>query len=124
MKHPVDVHVGQRVRQQRWIVGMTQQQLAACVGIKFQQIQKYETGMNRISASRLWDIADALSVPVHHFFEGLDTKTREDGSEAVESAADHVADKESAELLRSYWSMPDIQRRKFYDLIRSMSKVA
>ncbi len=124
MKHPVDVHVGQRVRQQRWIIGMTQQQLAARVGIKFQQIQKYETGMNRISASRLWDIADALSVPVHHFFEGLDAKPREEGSEATERAADHVTDKESAELLRSYWGMPEIQRRKFYDLIRSMSKVA
>ena len=50
MKHPVDVHVGKRVRHRRWMVGMTQQQLGDIVGIKFQQIQKYETGMNRISA--------------------------------------------------------------------------
>ena len=71
MKHPVDVHVGSRVRQRRWMTGMTQQQLAERVGIKFQQIQKYETGMNRISASRLWDIAEALGVPVAFFFEGL-----------------------------------------------------
>lgn len=56
MKHPVDLHVGQRVRRRRWLVGMTQQQLAEKVGIKFQQIQKYETGTNRISSSRLWDI--------------------------------------------------------------------
>ena len=56
MKHPVDLHVGQRVRQRRWLLGMTQQQLAEKVGIKFQQIQKYETGTNRISSSRLWDI--------------------------------------------------------------------
>ena len=63
MKHPVDVHVGKRVRHRRWMVGMTQQQLADKVGIKFQQIQKYETGMNRISASRLWDISEAMSVP-------------------------------------------------------------
>lgn len=56
MKHPVDLHVGQRVRQRRWLFGMTQQQLAEKVGIKFQQIQKYETGTNRISSSRLWDI--------------------------------------------------------------------
>ena len=62
MKHPVDVHVGKRVRHRRWMVGMTQQQLGDIVGIKFQQIQKYETGMNRVSASRLWDIADALGV--------------------------------------------------------------
>ena len=69
MKHPVDVHVGQRVRRRRWLVGMTQQQLAGKVGIKFQQIQKYETGMNRVSASRLWDIAEVLEVPVSFFFD-------------------------------------------------------
>ncbi|MGC1488114.1 MAG: helix-turn-helix transcriptional regulator, partial [Albidovulum sp.] len=73
MKHPVDVHVGKRVRHRRWMVGMTQQQLADKVGIKFQQIQKYETGMNRVSASRLCDIADALGVAVSFFFEGLDS---------------------------------------------------
>ena len=57
MAHPVDVYVGQRVRQRRWMVGMTQQRLGDSVGIKFQQIQKYETGANRISASRMSDIA-------------------------------------------------------------------
>ena len=71
MSHPVDEHVGKRIRHRRWMVGMTQQQLADRVGIKFQQIQKYETGMNRVSASRLWDIAEALTVPVSFFFEGL-----------------------------------------------------
>ncbi|NCZ65750.1 MAG: XRE family transcriptional regulator, partial [Rhodobacteraceae bacterium] len=52
MAHPVDQHVGKRIRHRRWLVGMTQQQLADQVGIKFQQIQKYETGANRVSASR------------------------------------------------------------------------
>ena len=74
MKHPVDVHVGKRVRHRRWMVGMTQQQLGDIVGIKFQQIQKYETGMNRISASRLWDIAQALGVSISFFFEGFDER--------------------------------------------------
>ena len=72
MAHPVYVHVGQRVRHRRWMLGMTQQQLCDRVGIKFQQIQKYETGSNRISASRMWDIAAAMEVPVSFFFEGLD----------------------------------------------------
>ena len=72
MKHPVDLHVGQRVRQRRWLLGMTQQQLAEKVGIKFQQIQKYETGANRISSSRLWDISEVMDVPVNFFFDGLD----------------------------------------------------
>jgi len=62
MKHHVDVHVGQRIRRRRWMVGMTQQQLGEAVGIKFQQIQKYETGMNRVSASRLYEISKALDV--------------------------------------------------------------
>ena len=64
MTHPVDIHVGQRVRQRRWLLGMTQQQLAGQVGIKFQQIQKYETGANRVSSSRLWDISEVMEVPV------------------------------------------------------------
>lgn len=72
MTHPVDVHVGRRIRHRRWMIGMTQQQLAERVGIKFQQIQKYETGANRVSASRLWDIASTLEVPVSFFFEGLE----------------------------------------------------
>ncbi len=71
MKHPFDVHVGQRVRQRRWMVGMTQQQLGDCVGIKFQQVQKYETGVNRISAIHMRDIAATMEVPVSFFFEGL-----------------------------------------------------
>ena len=74
MSHPVDVHVGKRIRHRRWMNGTTQQQLAEQVGIKFQQIQKYETGMNRVSASRLWDIANVLGVPVSFFFEGMDSE--------------------------------------------------
>ncbi|MBL4898093.1 MAG: helix-turn-helix transcriptional regulator [Colwellia sp.] len=72
MAHPVDIHVGKRIRHQRWLTGSTQQQLAENVGIKFQQIQKYETGANRVSASRLYDIAAALAVPVKFFFDELD----------------------------------------------------
>ena len=71
MAHPVDVHVGKRIRHRRWLVNMTQQQLAERVGIKFQQIQKYETGANRVSASRLWQISRALDVAISYFFEGL-----------------------------------------------------
>ncbi len=119
MSHPVDVHVGKRVRHRRWMVGMTQQQLAQKVGIKFQQIQKYETGMNRISASRLWDIAEALDVPVSFFFEGL---SRETGSDAPET--DVLADKEALELVRSYYAIPAHQRRRLFDLARVLSDAA
>ena len=123
MPHPVDVHVGKRIRHRRWLVGMTQQQLAQCVGIKFQQIQKYETGANRVSASRLWDIADALGVEVSFFFEGLDA---EGGVErdAESMPSDLLGDKEALDLVRSYYAIPENQRRRLFDLARVLSDVA
>ena len=119
MKHPVDAHVGKRIRHRRWMVGMTQQQLADKVGIKFQQIQKYETGMNRVSASRLWDIADALGVQVAFFFEGLS-----EDQVAVAAQGDILADKEALELVRSYYAIPEAQRRRLFDLARVLSEAA
>jgi transcriptional regulator with XRE-family HTH domain len=120
MKHPVDAHVGKRIRHRRWMVGMTQQQLADKVGIKFQQIQKYETGMNRVSASRLWDIADTLGVGISFFFEGLSA----DGATSATPAGDMLADKEALELVRSYYAIPEAQRRRLFDLARVLSDVA
>ncbi|MEO5615460.1 MAG: helix-turn-helix transcriptional regulator [Cypionkella sp.] len=119
MKHPVDAHVGKRIRHRRWMIGMTQQQLADKVGIKFQQIQKYETGMNRVSASRLWDIADALGVTIAFFFEGL-----ADGAQAAQAGHDMMADKEALELVRSYYAIPEAQRRRLFDLARVLSEAA
>ena len=123
MTHPVDVHVGKRVRHRRWLVGMTQQQLAEQVGIKFQQIQKYETGANRVSASRLWDIAAALDVQISFFFDGLDND--ESGASGDSSVpADLMGDKEALELVRSYYAIPENQRRRLFDLARVLSDVA
>jgi transcriptional regulator with XRE-family HTH domain len=120
MKHPVDAHVGKRIRHRRWMVGMTQQQLADKVGIKFQQIQKYETGMNRVSASRLWDVADALGVSISFFFEGL----AEGQVSASAPQGDMMADKEALELVRSYYAIPEAQRRRLFDLARVLSEAA
>lgn len=120
MKHPVDAHVGKRIRHRRWMVGMTQQQLADKVGIKFQQIQKYETGMNRVSASRLWDVAEALGVQISFFFEGLS----EVGERAQGLSGDVLADKEALELVRSYYAIPEAQRRRLFDLARVLSEAA
>ena len=122
MKHPVDVHVGRRIRHRRWTLGTTQQQLAERVGIKFQQIQKYETGMNRVSASRLWDIASTLGVPISFFFEGMDAQVVQDGERPVaDMPADLLADREALELLRSYYAIPEAQRRRLFDLARVLS---
>jgi transcriptional regulator with XRE-family HTH domain len=102
---------------------MTQQQLAEQVGIKFQQIQKYETGANRISASRLWDIAEALDVQVAFFFEGLDEEgDRENDAQGV--PADLMGDKEALDLVRSYYAIPENQRRRLFELARVLSDVA
>ncbi len=119
MKHSVDVHVGKRVRHRRWMIGMTQQQLADKVGIKFQQIQKYETGMNRVSASRLWDIAHAMDVPVSFFFDGLN-----EGAAVSEVEGDILADKEALQLVRAYYAMPEAQRRQIFELARVLSDAA
>jgi len=122
LAHTVDVHVGKKIRQRRWLVGMTQQGLAEAVGIKFQQIQKYETGANRVSASRLWDIASALDLPVSHFFEGVE----EQHCAAVKKHAapgDLLGDKEAMELVRCYYAIPENQRRRLFELARVLSAV-
>lgn len=123
MAHPVDVHVGKRIRHRRWLVGMTQQQLAEKVGIKFQQIQKYETGANRVSASRLWDISEVLDVPVSFFFEGLD-ESKQGGMGEEQIPSDLLGDKEAMDLIRSYYAIPENQRRRLFDLARVLSDVA
>ena len=123
MKHPVDVHVGKRIRHRRWMVGMTQQQLGEKVGIKFQQIQKYETGMNRVSASRLWDVANALDVSIAFFFDGIEDEAVafDDAGEPTQRG-DLLADKEALELVRSYYAIPEQQRRRLFDLARVLSE--
>ena len=97
MAHPVDVYIGHRVRLRRSLLGMTTQQLGDSVGITCQQIQKYETGADRISASRIWDIAAAMEVPVLFFFEGLDGQPSNTG----EARGDVFSDKETLDLVRS-----------------------
>lgn len=138
MTHHVDVHVGKRIRHRRWLLGMTQQQLAEQVGIKFQQIQKYETGANRVSASRLWDIADKLGVPVSFFFEGLPSAVpaiaivADDPARPVAAVAtslrngagDLMGDREAMDLVRTYYAIPENQRRRLFDLARVLSDVA
>ena len=83
MKNEVDMHVGRRIRHRRWLLGMTQKELADQVGVKFQQIQKYEIGVNRVSASKLWMIAETQMVPIAFYFEGLQPSENADASPEV-----------------------------------------
>ena len=124
-----DIHVGQRLRQRRWMLGLTQQQVGDRVGIKFQQVQKYETGQNRVSASRLWDLAKALNVPVGYFYDGLGGAPAQDLAldQAEQTAAangDPMADRESIELVRAYYIIPEEPRRRLYDLAKAMADAA
>jgi len=124
MAHIVDVHVGKRIRQRRWLIGMTQQKLADMVGIKFQQIQKYETGANRVSASRLWDIGEAMGVPVAFFFEGLQGGAATASETRGDVPQDMLSDKEAMDLVRTYYAIPENQRRRLFELARVLSDVA
>ncbi len=102
------------------MVGMTQQQLGDKAGIKFQQIQRYENGTNRISASRMWDIAAAMEVPVSFFFEGIGGQAPDTG----EVRGDILTDKETLELLRAYYGTPEHQRRRLLNLARVLGEAA
>ena len=122
MKHPVDVHVGKRVRHRRWMVGMTQQQLAEKVGIKFQQIQKYECGANRVTASRLYDLSRALNVSVQYFFDGLELDALQGtaANDAERLDADILSQKETLELVRAYYRLGERPRRRLLDLAKAL----
>lgn len=120
MPHPVDLHVGRRLRQARWMRSITQAELAERVGIRFQQLQKYETGRNRVSASRLWQLATALELPVAYFFEGLDGGT----ADTAELEPDALLDKEAIAMVRAYYAIPETQRRSLLDLAHVLSAAA
>ena len=120
MTHSIDVHVGERVRQRRRLLGMTQQQLGDSAGIKYQQLQRYERGTNRISASRMWDIAAAMEVPVAFFFDGLDGQAPDTGK----VGGDPLTDKEALDLVRTYYAIPENQRRQLFDLACALGEAA
>ena len=77
--NPIDVHVGARIRMRRNLLGWSQEKLGNLLGLTFQQVQKYEKGLNRVSASRLWDFSTVLSIPVSFFFEDMDKGTAKQG---------------------------------------------
>jgi transcriptional regulator with XRE-family HTH domain len=110
----IDVHIGRRLRRRRRLMGLTQQELAGSCGVRFQQIQKYECGANRISAARLWRLSEALQVPFNYFYDGLSAPAQaEDGVEVF-------ARKETLDLVRAYYQLDERPRRRLLDLARSL----
>jgi transcriptional regulator with XRE-family HTH domain len=126
---PVDVHVGLRMRLRRTLIGMSQEQLAAALGITFQQVQKYERGTNRISASRLYQTSRTLGVPVSWFFDELsDAAAAASATPAVVAGEQEATDpdrrllrRETMELVRAYYSISDVRlRRRLYEMAKAM----
>ena len=126
MANAIDLHVGKRLRRRRRLLGLTQQQLAESIGIRFQQIQKYECGANRVTASRLYELAVALNVPVNYFFEGLQPVAENPATPGAPAndrdliAADVLSQKETLELIRAYYKLGERPRRRLLDLAKAL----
>ena len=124
MANDIDLHLGKRLRRRRRLLGLTQQQLATAIGIRFQQIQKYECGANRISAARIFELAAALEVPVGYFYDGLDEG--EPARNVVPlpedpRAGEVLARKETMDLIRAYYQLGERPRRRLLDLAKSLN---
>lgn len=138
---PIDVHVGSRIRLRRTLMGLSQERLGEALGLTFQQVQKYERGINRVGASRLYDLSRALDVPISFFFDGMSTPAvesglalpfavgarrsygfadRQDGLNAP--STDQMSRPEAQELTRAYFRITDPSvRKRVFDLIKSLT---
>jgi transcriptional regulator with XRE-family HTH domain len=134
---PIDVHVGSRIRLRRTLLGMSQERLGDALGLTFQQVQKYERGVNRVGASRLFDISRVLDVPISYFFEDMPEGMSEGPvsgprgrmygfAEAQEPFSagvdDNLTKRETLELVRAYYRITDpAMRKRMFDLMKSLA---
>jgi transcriptional regulator with XRE-family HTH domain len=129
---PIDVHVGSRIRLRRTLLGMSQERLGESLGLTFQQVQKYERGVNRVGASRLFDLSRVLDVPISFFFDDMPDSlaanfggvpSRRPGSVEPQDpfGDDTLSRRETLELVRAYYRITDPSvRKRVFDLIKSM----
>ncbi len=128
----IDAHVGQRVRLRRSLLGLSQEELGQQLGLSFQQVQKYERGANRVGASRLFDLANALDVPVGYFFDDLPPELQDGNAPSLHRpAGDSEVDgsvmikPETQDLARMYHRIREpTVRKRFYELVRELAKSA
>ncbi|GAN79301.1 helix-turn-helix domain-containing protein [Acidocella aminolytica] len=134
---PIDIHVGSRIRLRRTLLGMSQERLGDALGLTFQQVQKYERGMNRVGASRLFDISRVLDVPISYFFDDMPEGMSESPisgprgrtygfSEQQEpfnaGIDDQLTKRETLELVRAYYRISDpTMRKRMFDLMKSLA---
>ena len=125
--HPVDIHVGSRIRMRRTLLGLSQEKLGDALGLTFQQVQKYERGANRVGSSRLYEISRILDVPISFFFDEMSGDVSNAGTvaavEPVEgSQRDPLARRETLELVRAYYRIDDPRVRKsVFELMKSIA---
>jgi transcriptional regulator with XRE-family HTH domain len=130
--HPIDVHVGGRIRLRRTLLGLSQEKLGEMIGLTFQQVQKYERGSNRVGASRLFDLSRVLDVPMSFFFEDMDeqpaakpSRRRGGGEDRAQAAGAPIAKRETLELVRAYYRIDDGEvRKRVFDLVKAMGIAA
>jgi transcriptional regulator with XRE-family HTH domain len=134
--NPVDKHVGARIRLRRNILHLTQQKLADLLGLTFQQVQKYEKGLNRVGASRLWDISRVLEVSMDFFFEDMDNEVATQSPRMLKANEKYILAekqhtfkddpmnrKETLELIRAYYKIPNRKiAKELFELIVMLSK--
>ena len=125
--HPVDVHVGSRVRMRRTLLGFSQEKLGDALALTFQQVQKYERGANRIGSSRLYEISRILDVPVSFFFDEMSSEVSAAGTVSsaeigVTSQQDPLAKRETLELVRAYYRITDPRvRKRIFELMKAIA---
>ena len=131
---PVDVHVGTRIRLRRTLLGMSQERLGDALGLTFQQVQKYERGVNRVGASRLFDLSRILDVPINYFYDNMSEAMAANGGptratagfaepqDGFGSADETLSKRETLELVRAYYRITDPNvRKRVFDLMKSMA---
>jgi len=130
--NPIDVHVGSRVRLRRTLLGMSQEKLGNALGLTFQQIQKYERGGNKIGASRLYELAQALDIPVSFFFDDYQPPAADALAERPETdratpspEPDPLLRRETLDLVRAYYEIKDpVVRRRLFDMAKALAKAS
>ena len=130
--NPIDVHVGSRIRLRRTLLGMSQTALAEAMGLTFQQVQKYEKGANRVSSSRLVDMANALDIEISFFFQEMSAEVQQQTPSMlmnrkklshVEDDKDPMAKRETLELVRAYYQIADpAVRKRVFELTKMVAK--
>lgn len=132
--NPIDIHVGGRIRLRRTLLGLSQEKLGEAIGLTFQQVQKYERGVNRVGASRLYDLSRVLDVPLQFFYDDMPSEVSQEAPRLRAGLADSAADdfeadpmtkRETLELVRAYYKVKDpIVRKRIFELCKAMASAS